>query len=195
MPTLDPSSTRTDAFRPWLWGAAATLLALPAVAMQFTEEVRWTASDFVAMGVLLACVCIAYELATRISDHRLYQLGAGLAIGSAFLLIWADLAVGYAGEGSNIVNESVLAIPVAAWLVALFGRFTARGMARAMFSAAALQAAVTVAAPLAGYGSVLPQSLLFIALWSTAAQCFRLADVPPSARARPGSPSAAAPSP
>ncbi|MDB5696794.1 MAG: hypothetical protein JWN21_2337, partial [Sphingomonas bacterium] len=39
-----------------VWGGVATLLLIPAIAMQFTAEVNWTASDFVVMGVLLASV-------------------------------------------------------------------------------------------------------------------------------------------
>ena len=44
------------AHRPWnawriaRWTVAGTLLALPAVAMQVTDEVNWTVSDFVFAG-------------------------------------------------------------------------------------------------------------------------------------------------
>ena len=36
------------------WGAAAALLLLPLVAMQFTEEVNWTVFDFLVFGSMLA---------------------------------------------------------------------------------------------------------------------------------------------
>jgi hypothetical protein len=179
---------RTNPLRPWLWCGAAALLLLPAVAMQFSSEVDWSATDFVLMGVLLGGVCLAYEIVTRLSSDRMYRLGAGVGIAGAFLLIWADLAVGYAGDGRNVINEAVFAVPAVAWLVALYARFTARGMARAMVVAAGLQAGLALAAPLLGFGSVLLQSLFFIVIWLTAAQCFRIADAPPSSRVRPGSP-------
>ena len=44
--TTDNGRRGKNRWRPAIWGAAAFLLVLPAVAMQFTSEVNWTASDF-----------------------------------------------------------------------------------------------------------------------------------------------------
>ena len=49
-------------FRWVMWGGAALLLALPLVAMQFTSEVNWTASDFVVMGAMLGIAAGTVEL-------------------------------------------------------------------------------------------------------------------------------------
>ena len=43
--------------RALVWGAAAALLLLPWVAMQFTSEVNWTKSDFMVFGVMLLLAC------------------------------------------------------------------------------------------------------------------------------------------
>ena len=44
-----------------LWLFAAALLLAPLVAMQFTDEVNWTLSDFLAFGLMLtvALGCLA----------------------------------------------------------------------------------------------------------------------------------------
>lgn len=45
-----------------LWGAAAFLLLLPWVAMQFTEQMAWDPGDFILLGAMLVSGCGAYEL-------------------------------------------------------------------------------------------------------------------------------------
>ena len=63
----DPHRDRAPAAAPrWravLWGGSACLLMLPGLAMQFTDELRWDAADFLAFGALLAAACGGYELA------------------------------------------------------------------------------------------------------------------------------------
>ena len=41
----------------------AFVLSLPLVAMQLTDEVVWTAQDFVAAGILLTMIGVAAEVA------------------------------------------------------------------------------------------------------------------------------------
>lgn len=75
----------------------ALLLLIPLVAMQFTDEVNWTLSDFVVMGVLLLGTGLMCELVMRKVKkirHRIVICGAILA---ALFLIWAELAVGLFG--------------------------------------------------------------------------------------------------
>ncbi len=75
----------------------ALLLLIPFIAMQFTDEVNWKLFDFVAMGFLLLGTGLMCELAIRKvknTEHRLAICGTILA---AFLLIWAELAVGIFG--------------------------------------------------------------------------------------------------
>lgn len=77
-----------------MWGAAAVLLLLPFVAMQFTPEVAWDGADFAIFGVMLAAACGAFELAVRRIDRVAYRVLAGLALAGGFVLLWAQLAVG-----------------------------------------------------------------------------------------------------
>lgn len=43
----------------------ASILTLPLVATQFTDEVAWTLGDFVVVGVLLTIIGVAIEMAFR----------------------------------------------------------------------------------------------------------------------------------
>lgn len=75
----------------------AFLLLIPFVAMQFTDEVKWSASDFIVMGILLLVTGLTTELVLRKvnkPEYRLVWIGAVLFM---FLLIWAELAVGIFG--------------------------------------------------------------------------------------------------
>lgn len=82
---------------PWrlaLWGSAAALLALPALAMQVTDQVNWTLGDFAVFGALLAAVIGGIEfLAASSLKLRAKLIGVVLVL-AAFLLVWVELAVG-----------------------------------------------------------------------------------------------------
>lgn len=76
----------------------AGILLIPLIAMQFSTEVVWTASDFIIMGILLLLTGVAINLVlSRISStqNRLIISGIILAV---FFVIWAELAVGLFGS-------------------------------------------------------------------------------------------------
>ncbi len=75
----------------------AVLLFIPYVAMQFTNEVNWGLFDFVIMGVLLLIAGISGEIVLRKVQKLKYRIAICLSIIVAFLLIWAELAVGIFG--------------------------------------------------------------------------------------------------
>ena len=85
---------RLPAWRIALWGFASLLLLLPGLAMQFTSEIRWDRQDFLVFGGMLLIACGAFELAMRLTAGRRSRLLAGAVIATAFLLVWAELAVG-----------------------------------------------------------------------------------------------------
>ncbi len=53
----------------------------------------WTLSDFIIMGILLFGTGLTFELITRRVNRR-YRVFIGIALLIAFLLVWAELAVG-----------------------------------------------------------------------------------------------------
>ena len=88
-----------------IWGTAACLLLLPAIAMRFPGSgVDWDARDFIIMGVMFAIACGTYELATRLSDNVAYRAAAGIAIVTGFLTVWVNMAVGMLGSERNPAN-------------------------------------------------------------------------------------------
>ncbi|MCM8567995.1 hypothetical protein NE848_01275 [Gramella jeungdoensis] len=73
------------------------LLLIPIIAMQFTNEIAWSFTDFLIMGILLLATGMGIELTISIvssSKNRVIAIGAILLI---FFLIWAELAVGIFG--------------------------------------------------------------------------------------------------
>ncbi|RBN50902.1 hypothetical protein [Flavobacterium psychrolimnae] len=73
------------------------LLLIPLVAIQFTNEVNWTLSDFVVAAVLLLGTGLVCEFVMRKikkTNHRIILCGVIMV---ALLLIWIELAVGLFG--------------------------------------------------------------------------------------------------
>ncbi len=90
-------ATTRQMWRALLWGGLALLLALPALAMQFTREVDWTASDFLVMGALLTVLGLGIEAVMRWLTNWPARLAAVVVVVLMFLAIWAELAVGIFG--------------------------------------------------------------------------------------------------
>ncbi|MGV8929298.1 MAG: hypothetical protein ACOH1E_06070 [Brevundimonas sp.] len=76
------------------WGAVAALWLLPLAAMQMTDEVAWTLSDFATFGALLLGAGLLFELVLWKVRSPFGRIAIGAMIAAAFLLIWADGAVG-----------------------------------------------------------------------------------------------------
>jgi hypothetical protein len=77
-----------------LWGSAVFLWLLPFVAMQFTDEVNWTAFDFAILGGMLVMACSAYELVVRLTANKTYRAAMAIALAVVSLVVWAQGAVG-----------------------------------------------------------------------------------------------------
>jgi len=75
----------------------AVLLSVPLIAMQFTDEVKWGGLDFAIMGALLLGTGLLCELVLRKVKSTGGRLALCAGILFAFLLIWAELAVGIFG--------------------------------------------------------------------------------------------------
>lgn len=77
--------------------AVPVLLMVPLIAMLFTKEVNWAVSDFIVMGMLLLGTGLGVELMLRKVKKTSYRIVICAAILFAFLLVWAELAVGIFG--------------------------------------------------------------------------------------------------
>ena len=83
MCSSDLAAPRGHRWRIAAWVLALGLWLLPLVAMQFTAEVNWTASDFVVWAIMLGLAAGLFDRATRASGHGAFRLGAAIAIGTA----------------------------------------------------------------------------------------------------------------
>lgn len=80
-----------------IFSVVLSLLLIPLIAMQFTDEVNWTISDFVIAAVLLSGTgLIGAFVLPRIKNVR-YRIVIGVALLLVLLLLWAELSVGIFG--------------------------------------------------------------------------------------------------
>lgn len=77
--------------------AVVLLLLIPFIAMEFTDEVIWTIFDFVVMGSLLLITGFLCEYVLRKVNKKERRIALCFVILVAFLLLWAELAVGIFG--------------------------------------------------------------------------------------------------
>jgi len=156
----------------------ASILLVPLVAMQFTEEVNWGLFDFAVMGALLFGTGLAYELVARKVANFAYRAAVGIAVVTAFLIVWINAAVGIIGDGP--VNLMYLAVLLVGVIGAIIARLEPQGMSRALFATAFAMALAPVIALLIGTRDFAPGVLpvfglnaFFVALWVVSALLFR----------------------
>ncbi len=119
------------------------ILLIPLIAMQFTNEVQWTISDFAFMGALLFAAGLGYELVAKKTGTFAYRAATALAVLASFLLVWINAAVGFIGE-ENPANFLYLGVILVGITGAVIARLESEGMARASLATAAAQAIVPV---------------------------------------------------
>jgi hypothetical protein len=149
--------------------------------MQVTDQVVWTGSDFAIFAAILMGAGGAFELAVSVTDNRAYRAGAGVALATAFILLWVNGAVGIIGNENNPANLMFFGVLAVGAIGAVIVRFKPYGMAYAMVATALAQALVVVIVLIAGLGPVgsnwpwdiLILTAFFVALWLLSAWLFR----------------------
>lgn len=71
--------------------AALSLLLIPFIAMRFTNEVVWTAIDFITMGVMLVSTGLGIEFALRIFKVTWLKVAAVAGVLFGFVMVWGTL--------------------------------------------------------------------------------------------------------
>lgn len=154
------------------WGALLALLALPAIAMQFSQDVSWTARDFVFAAVLLGALGLGVEFAVRVGNSGAHKAGLIAAALTAFATLWANAAVGIVGDGP--INIAFAAMVAAGLIAGVLTKFQARQMAAITGAMVACVLAVGLIAEFTFQPDWVP--VLFIAaLWMVPALLFRRA--------------------
>ncbi|MEO6548623.1 MAG: hypothetical protein ABIN94_11510 [Ferruginibacter sp.] len=75
----------------------AIILLIPLIAMQFSSEVNWSVFDFVVAGVLLLGTGLLCELVIRKVNKVEHRVALCIAVLTALILVWLELAVGIFG--------------------------------------------------------------------------------------------------
>lgn len=92
-------ATRMNGFA-WVGIITVSLLMIPLVAMQFTDEVSWNIGDFIIMGAMLFGTGSIFVLISR-KVERKRRLVVGAILAFLFLWLWAELAVGVFTDWGN----------------------------------------------------------------------------------------------
>lgn len=162
----------------------ALFLLIPLIAMQFSEEVVWTLSDFIFAGGLIFGTGFCYILVSRKAQDMVYRFAVGFALFTGLLLIWVNGAVGIIGSENNAFNLIYFAVIGVGILGALLARLKSAGMMFTLIAMAATQAVIAVIALFTGMAKVPESSIVeiigvnafFIFLFMISALLFRNAD-------------------
>lgn len=84
----------SNKYRSTYWVIAALLMLGAVTANQFSEEFHWDKFDYLVFGTMLLGAGLAIELVLVITKKPPYRLVSIIVIALAFLLLWAELAVG-----------------------------------------------------------------------------------------------------
>lgn len=112
------------------------ILVVPAVAMQFTDEVNWSVIDFITMGALIFGTGTSFVVVLRYATNNIYKVAMVGAFGTTFLMIWANLAVGLIGSGPHWGNMMYMVVFAVVIIGSTRSRFSERGMERVMYGSA-----------------------------------------------------------
>ena len=167
---MSPATTRT--LRIAGWTLAAVLLALPGVAMQFSDEVNWTAGDFVFAAIMFGTIGGLLELAARASVSLAFRVGSAVAVATGFLTIWISLAVGIVGAEDNPQNIVYFGIVGMAICVAVAALGDPRSLARGMHATAAFQGLICLVHVIDGIYPAVMIDGFFTMTWITAGALF-----------------------
>jgi hypothetical protein len=127
----------------------ALILLIPLIAMQFNTGVDWSIADFIIMGMLIFGTGSAYVLVTRLVNNLVYRIAIAFSLGTTFLMIWANLAVGLIGSGPHAGNMMYLGVIAVGIIGTIFSRFTSTGLERTMYAMAFAVVLVAVIALMA----------------------------------------------
>lgn len=158
-----------------------SILLIPLVAMLLTDEVVWTLTDFIVAGILIFGTGFTYKLITLNKSNNFYKSAAGLALGTPFVLVWANLAVGIIGSEDNPANLMYFGVLAVVIIGSVIAKLRPKGMTKAMVSTAVAQLLVTIIALISGMQNLSESFVMeiiiingfLILLWSTSGLLFR----------------------
>jgi len=161
-----------------MWGGAALLLSLPAIAMAFfpAAGVDWSFGDFVLMGTMLFVACSVVEVGAHLADNLAYLCGFIFAVGTGFVTVWVNIAVGMIQDEGDALNLVFLGVLVVAVVGTLLARFQASGLSTVMLVTGASQALIGLCVLAFGMDDASTGALIaaFALPWWVSAGLFKL---------------------
>lgn len=159
------------------------LLMVPLVAMQVSNEVNWSATDFIIMGALIFSMGFSFVLVLRYATNMAYRIAMAMSFGTTFFMIWANLAVGLIGSGPNVGNLLYMGVIAVVIISNLRSHFQPAGMERAMYITAITVVLIAVIELFVGLGSnpdssvkeIIAVNGFFTALYAISGSLFRFA--------------------
>jgi hypothetical protein len=126
------------------------------------------------MGAILFTCCAVFHFGTRRARDFAHLAAVAIGVGTSFLLLWINLAVGIIGaedEPANLMYAGVIAVAIVA---SLYAGPSPRGLAGAMLATAIAQAVVAAVVVVAGLGDwrSIVLSASFVVPWLAAAALF-----------------------
>ena len=174
-------TSRRKALLPILLMTALFLL-VPFIAMQFTDEVNWTLTDFVVAGLLFAGAGLLFVRLASTTANPSYRAAVAIAVLTALMLTWVNLAVGIIGDANNPANLMYIAVLLVGVTGSVIVRRRPGGMARILVAMALLQILIGVIAQVSGMDHMPVITIVFVSLWLTSAWLFRRSGTDPMTR-------------
>ncbi|HRH19336.1 MAG TPA: hypothetical protein PLE81_01730 [Brevundimonas sp.] len=154
-----------------MWCGLLALWLVPLIAKQFTDEIQWTVSDHVFWAIMLIVPGAIVDLTSRLTGDWAYRFGIIIALGTAFVITWANLAVGIVGNEDNPLNLIFFGVILVALIGAPLVGFKAARMRWVMIATAVAQVLSGLVA-LQAEAFVLVFCGIATALWLTSAALF-----------------------
>ncbi|MFT3870556.1 MAG: hypothetical protein QM715_19065 [Nibricoccus sp.] len=158
------------------------LLLIPLVANQTVDGFNWNPGAFIFLWVLLVGIGLAYKLVTNKTGSVAHRVATGLALATAFMVFWGNLAVGFVGSEDNPANLMYGGVLAIGLIGAAIARFSSAGMAQTMAAMACGQFLVPIVALLVrphdfspGVAQVFALNFVFVLLFGVSAWLFRYA--------------------
>lgn len=78
----------------WIVFLPLLLLLIPLIGMFVSDEINWSAIDFIIMGVLILSLSFSIKIFLSTTKKLKYRIIGISLILLVFIMIWAELAVG-----------------------------------------------------------------------------------------------------
>ncbi len=137
-----PSSLSEAAIAPAV--GAFLIIMIPLIAMQFTNEVVWTMSDFIIGWTILFSIGFAFQAIGRRAKNSSYKFATGIAAFTTLFVIWSNLAVGIIGNEDNPLNLMYFGVVLLMVFGSYIAQLKAKAMSRVLFASAVLHALVSI---------------------------------------------------